>query len=143
MSDPAIAMTIYRKLGGAEVFDRELATDNDLARQVDRGISLRALDFSTLSKQELFNFIIKDRTLRHRRQRNELLSQDETDRLIRLTRIQTIAENVFEDSGKAARWLRQPLNILDDRTPLDFAITEPGARVVEQILQKIAWGAAA
>lgn len=143
MTNPVIAMTIYRKLGGAEVFDRELTTDSDLARLVHRGISLRALDFSNLSKQEVFNFIIKDRTLRHRRQRNEPLSRDETDRLVRLTRIQTIAEDVFEDAGKAGQWLRQPLTLLDDRTPLEFASTEPGARVIEQILEKIAWGAAA
>ncbi len=143
MSSPAIVMNIYRKLGGAEVFDRELATDNDLARVVHTGISLRALEFSDLTKHEVFHFIIKDRTLRHRRQRNEPLSRDETDRLVRLTRIQAIAEDVFEDADKAARWLRQPLNILDDRTPLEFASSEPGARVIEQILAKIAWGAAA
>ena len=86
--------------------------------------------------------MINGRTLLHRKNRNEPLTPDETDKLVRLTRIQSIAEEVFEDAEKADRWLRQPLNILDDRTPLEFAGTEPGARVVEQLLAKIEWGAA-
>lgn len=143
MANPAIVSSIYHKLGGAEVFERVLTTDVDLARVVHSGIPLRALEFSGLSKTEVWHFVIKDRTWRHRRARNEPLSQDEADRLVRLTRIQSIAEDVFEDPEKAARWLRQPLNILDDKTPLEFASTEPGSRVVEQILAKIEWGAAA
>lgn len=143
MSSPAIVKTIYRKLGGPAVFDRLLTTDNDLARVIHVGVSVHALEFTDLSKHEIFHFIIPDRTLRHRKKRNEMLSQDETDRLVRLTRIQAIAEEVFENEKNAATWLRQPLTILDDQPPLDYATTEPGARVIEQILAKIAWGAAA
>jgi putative toxin-antitoxin system antitoxin component (TIGR02293 family) len=143
MANPAIVGVIYRKLGGAAVFDREFATDVDLARMVNVGAPLRALEFTRLTKPEIYELVIKDRTLRHRKQRNEPLNQDETDRLVRLTRIQSVAEEVFENGEKAEIWLRQPLNILEGQTPLSFASTEPGARVIEQILAKIAWGAAA
>jgi len=143
MASAGIVRDIYRKLGGAEIFDRELATDTDLARVVHAGLSVRVLDFTKLTRPEIFSLIIPERTLRHRRQRDQRLSQEETGRLVRLTRIQAIAEEVFEDADKAGRWLRQPLNILDDRAPLDYAATEPGARVIEQLLAKIAWGAAA
>jgi putative toxin-antitoxin system antitoxin component (TIGR02293 family) len=143
MGHPAIAASIYRKLGGGQVFDRPLATDVDLARVVRAGIPIRALNFTRLSKDEIHRFVINGRTLRHRKNRNEPLTPDETDKLVRLTRIQSIAEEVFEDAEKADRWLRQPLNILGDKTPLEFASTEPGARVVEELLAKIAWGAAA
>ena len=110
MANPAIVGVIYNKLGGAAVFDRELTTDVDLARMVNIGAPLRALEFTRLSKPEIFELIIKDRTLRHRKEKNEPLNQDETDRLVRLTRIQSIAEEVFEDADKAETWLRQPLN---------------------------------
>ena len=43
----------------------------------------------------------------------------------------------------ANRWLREPLGELSGKRPLELAQTEAGARVVEQILAKIDWGAAA
>jgi putative toxin-antitoxin system antitoxin component (TIGR02293 family) len=54
-----------------------------------------------------------------------------------------LAEDVLGDAEKANRWLREALRVLDDKTPLDVAQTDSGARVVEQILAKIDWGAAA
>ena len=55
----------------------------------------------------------------------------------------SVAENVFGDPEKANRWLRQPLGIIDGKTPLELARTDAGARVVEQLLAKLDWGAAA
>jgi uncharacterized protein (DUF2384 family) len=54
-----------------------------------------------------------------------------------------MAEDVFGNAEKANGWLREGLGILDGRAPLDVARTDSGARVVEQILAKIDWGAAA
>ena len=71
------------------------------------------------------------------------LSVEESDRVVRLARIQALAEDTFGDAGKANRWLRQPLGILDDKSPLELAQTESGTRVIEQLLAKIDWGAAA
>jgi putative toxin-antitoxin system antitoxin component (TIGR02293 family) len=68
---------------------------------------------------------------------------EESDRLVRLARIQALAEDVFGDSKRANRWLREGLGILGDKSPLDVARTDAGARVIEQILAKIDWGAAA
>jgi putative toxin-antitoxin system antitoxin component (TIGR02293 family) len=57
--------------------------------------------------------------------------------------LQALAEDVFGDSAKANVWLREPLGELNGKPPLELAQTEAGARVVEQILAKIDWGAAA
>ena len=57
--------------------------------------------------------------------------------------MQALAEDVFSDVAKANRWLREPLGILDRKSPLEVARTESGARLIEQILAKIDWGAAA
>ena len=75
--------------------------------------------------------------------RNQPLTVDESDRAVRLLRIQTVAEETFADEVKAHSWLRRPLSELGDESPLSTAQTEAGARVVETILTKIAWGAAA
>ena len=63
--------------------------------------------------------------------------------VVRLTRVQAQAEDVFGDAGKANRWLREGLGILDGKSPLEVARSEAGGRLVEQILAKIDWGAAA
>lgn len=68
---------------------------------------------------------------------------EESDRAVRLLRTQTLAEDAFGSKEKANTWLRRPLAVLNGDTPLDIAQTEAGARVIETILAKIAWGAAA
>ena len=65
------------------------------------------------------------------------------DHSAKLLRIQIIAEETFGNADKARTWLRRPLAELNGKTPLDLAQTEAGARVVELILAKITWGAAA
>jgi putative toxin-antitoxin system antitoxin component (TIGR02293 family) len=144
-SQPVVA-TVYRKLGGRQVLGAEVASEADLARLVHRQIPLRALAHvrrGGFSDSEIRQFIIPERTQRHRRAKRKPLTIEESDRLVRLTRIQALAEDVFDDPEKANRWLRQGLGILGGKTPLEVARTDAGARVIEQMLAKIDWGAAA
>jgi putative toxin-antitoxin system antitoxin component (TIGR02293 family) len=137
---------VFRKLGGRSAVGADVVSEADLARLVGHGIRLSVLghvERAGFSKQEIERFIIPARTLRHRKSRREPLTLDESDRLVRLTRIQALAEDVFGDPGKANRWLRQGLGILDGQSPLDVARSEAGARVIEQLLAKLDWGAAA
>jgi putative toxin-antitoxin system antitoxin component (TIGR02293 family) len=137
---------VYQKLGGRAALGEEIASEADLARIVARRIPLRALAYikrNGFSEQEVADYVIPPRTRRHRKLRRERLTVDESDRLVRLTRIQAMAEDVFGNAEKANGWLREGLGILDGRAPLDVARTDSGARVVEQILAKIDWGAAA
>jgi putative toxin-antitoxin system antitoxin component (TIGR02293 family) len=141
-----VARTVYRKLGGRQVLGDEVASDADLARLVRRQIPLRALTYlkrGGFSDREIWRFIIAERTQRHRKARREPLSIEESDRLVRLARVQALAEDVFGEPEKANRWLREGLGILDGKTPLEVAQTDAGARVIEQLLAKIDWGAAA
>ncbi|MBI2716103.1 MAG: DUF2384 domain-containing protein [Rhizobiales bacterium] len=141
-----IVESVFRKLGGRQGLGTDVSSEADLARVVHHGIRLSVLGFverAGFSKQEIEHFIIPARTLRHRKTKREPLTLDESDRVVRLTRIQALAEDVFGDIDKANRWLRKDLGILDGKSPLDVARTESGARVVEQILAKIDWGAAA
>jgi putative toxin-antitoxin system antitoxin component (TIGR02293 family) len=141
-----VAATVYRKLGGRQVLGQEVTSEADLARLVQRRISLRALAHikrGGFSDSEIQQFIIPERTQRHRKAQRKPLSIEESDRLVRMTRIQALAEDVFGDPKNANRWLREGLGILGGKSPLEVARTDAGARVVEQILAKIDWGAAA
>lgn len=141
-----VIRTVYAKLGGRRALGADVASEADLARVVVGRIPLKALEHvkrGGFSEREIERFIIPARTRRHRLGRREKLTVDESDRLVRLTRIQALAEDVFGDAAKANRWLREGLGILDGKPPLDVAQTDSGARVVEQILAKIDWGAAA
>ena len=141
-----VVESVFRKLGGLRVLGQEVTSDADLARLVNQRIPVRALTLVKrigFSDQEIGQFIIPARTQRHRKAKRERLSVEESDRLVRLTRIQALAEDIFGDAEKGNRWLRQPLGILDSKTPLEVAQTDSGARVVEQLLAKIDWGAAA
>lgn len=137
---------VFRKLGGHQGLGVDVASEADLARVVHRGIRLAVLGHiqrAGFSKQEIEHLIIPARTWRHRKARREPLSMEESDRVVRLTRIQAVAEDVFGNVENANRWLRENLGILDGKSPLEVAQTEAGARLIEQLLAKLDWGAAA
>jgi len=144
--EPVIDM-VFRKLGGREVFGQEVSSEADLAHVVRHRLSLKVLAFLNerggFSDQEISRFVIPERTQRHRIAKQQPLTVEESDRVVRLARLQSMAEDVFADSERANRWLREKLGILGGNAPLEVAQTESGVRVVERILAKIDWGAAA
>jgi putative toxin-antitoxin system antitoxin component (TIGR02293 family) len=142
---PPVSEAVYRKLGGDHVLGREVASEADLAQVVLARIPLPAVasvQNGGFSEREIERFVIQGRTRRHRRDRREPLTVEESDRLVRLARLQALAEDVFGDAEKASRWLRQGLPVLNAQAPLELARTEAGARLIEQILAKVDWGAA-
>jgi putative toxin-antitoxin system antitoxin component (TIGR02293 family) len=142
----ALIDDVARKLGGAAVLGADVRSQADLAMMVRRRLplaTLKGLSLAGLSEQEIERFVIPQRTRRHRAEKNEPLTVDESDRAVRLARIQSLAEETFGDPAKANRWLRKELAELGGETPLTVAQTEAGTRVIETILGKIAWGAAA
>lgn len=141
-----VLRTVYAKLGGRRTLGREVASEADLARLVLHRIPVRALDHvrrGGFSEQEIDRLVIPARTRRHRLSRRQRLTVEESDRLVRLTRVQAMAEDVFGDAVRANRWLREGLSVLGGLSPLDLAETDAGARVVERLLATIDWGAAA
>ena len=61
---------------------------------------------SHYSGEEIERFVIPRRTMARRRANDEALTQEETDKALRLARIGVEADRVFGDPQKAARWLR-------------------------------------
>lgn len=145
-SPVSIVEIVARKLGGRSVLGGVIRSQADLALAVRKRLPLTALHGlakAGLSDQEIELFVIPQRTRRHRAEKKQPLTVEESDRAVRLLRVQTLAEETFGDANKANIWLRRSLAELHGETPLAVAQTETGARVVESILGKIAWGAAA
>ncbi|QDL97852.1 DUF2384 domain-containing protein [Rhodopseudomonas palustris] len=141
----SIIETVADKLGGKPVLGTTVRSQAELAMVVRNRLPLAALQGLSragLSDQEIEQFVIPQRTRRHRAERNQPLTIDESDRAVRLLRIQSLAEDTF-GVDKASLWLRRPLAELAGETPLTVAQTEAGARLIEMVLGKIAWGAAA
>ena len=78
-----------------------------------------------------------ERTLQRRR-RSGHLSPAESDRLWRIDHVYHLAVEAFDGkTGEAQAWLTSPKQALGGDTPIEHLDTEPGARLVEQMLATI------
>lgn len=83
---------------------------------------------------------IPPRTLQ-RRKASGRLEPDESDRLLRLSRVYGKAIELFEGNNRAAlEWLQSPLPALDGASPLSMTKTEPGAHEVERLINRLEYG---
>ena len=133
-------------LGGRKVIGVAVDNDADMTKAVEHGFSVGTLDALKergVTDKEIGSLIIKPRTLSHRKAGNGRLTVEESDRAARVARVMALAERTFANREKANRWLHKDLASLDDRRPIDLIQTTTGTRLVEDILAKIAWGAAA
>ncbi|HEY1434358.1 MAG TPA: antitoxin Xre/MbcA/ParS toxin-binding domain-containing protein [Thermoanaerobaculia bacterium] len=82
---------------------------------------------------------IPARTLARRRKQRRLTAE-ESDRLFRLGRIATLAEDVLGERGRASGWLHAANRALGGATPLSQLDTDLGAEQVEAVLRRLAHG---
>ena len=123
-----------------------LDSDRDIARVVEARLPLttvESLKRHGMTDEEVYQFIVPRRTLVHRKSRHEALTQEESDRAVRMARISSLAEEVFGDDAKASRWLRKVKVRFAQRSPLEMLRTEAGARLVEEMLLQLDYGFAA
>jgi putative toxin-antitoxin system antitoxin component (TIGR02293 family) len=143
----SVERTVAERLGGKRVLGDLPRSQADILDLVVTGLPVEAIDYAIdhghVSRDEVAQLVLPPRTLSHRRARQEPLSAEESERLIRVLRTKALAERAFGSPEKAERWLHRGLAVLGGRTPTDVCSTETGARLVEQILAKIEYGAAA
>ena len=72
--------------------------------------------------------------------RRTRLTAEESARTERLARVVALAESLWDDEEQARAFLSRPHALLGDRSPLDVASTELGARRVEQLLHSAEHG---
>lgn len=75
--------------------------------------------------------------------RGSSLDATASERLWRLADLLLMADDVFSNPESAKTWLRTPNRTFNNRAPMDYLDTEPGAAAVRQVLGAIASGGAA
>ncbi len=137
----------YKWMGGDRVLQARfgrLTSELDWAEAVEKGLPTEALetamDRGGLSWKEIGGLVIPRRTFSHRKAKGEPLTPEESDRLVRLLRAVAKAKGTFQNEEKAERWLKKENRALGGRTPLEALKTESGARLVENVLGRIAHG---
>jgi putative toxin-antitoxin system antitoxin component (TIGR02293 family) len=135
---------VIAELGGEGVMGRTLRTDNDLRAAIREGFPQKVvgsvMNSAGLTLKELSATLdLSPRSLQRRRHQGRL-ARYESDRLYRLARIVALAKQYIGNEETAARWLRRPNRALGGNNPLELIDTELGARAVENILGRIAFG---
>ena len=116
----------------------------ELIRQIQKG--LRFSELETLQNslhmpfEQLAAKLAISRSTLQRRKATGRLSPDESDKVIRYSRLVQQAADFFSDIGKARAWLKHPQYGLGGAVPLDYARTEAGAREVENLLGRMKYG---
>ena len=115
-------------------------TDQQLLEMVECQLptsSITRLISLGITRSEIDALVIPLRTLQHRRSRREKLTVDESDRVLRIARLLSHAESVYESRERALAWLRRPHPRLRNRAPLEMSKTDTGSRIVEELLVQI------
>lgn len=116
-----------------------------LVAKVEAGLPFRAflhlqrnLNLPMSRLAEIVN--IRPRTLSRRKEEGRL-EPDESDRLLRASRVFGRALELFESDAAGARaWLARPQRALGGAVPLDLLRTEVGAREVEELIDRLEHG---
>jgi len=134
-------------LGGRSVLGRSVQSELGLSEAVTAGLPSGSLDamLEHMTERDIphafvYRIVGSERTLQRKRREHIALSVAESDKLARLARITTIAEETLGDPPRGARWLAKPNRALGGQTPLSLLGTDAGAVVVEQALGRIAHG---
>ena len=138
------AQSVAEKLGGEEVLKTDVRSDLDLVEAIHKGLPIRTLEVvlnkKLLKANEIYALVAPRRTLAHRKERQKTLSPDQSDRLARVLRVLTRAEEALGSREKAGRWMRKENRALGGRRPLDLLESDVGSRMVERVLGRIEYG---
>ncbi len=112
---------------------------------VRRGLPFSAVDEVAatvrLGRLALARVIGLSPTTLARRRKAGMLTAEESDGLVRVARLVSMAYEMMLGDGKAARrWLKERHELLEGESPLERASTEVGGREVEQLIGRLRHG---
>jgi putative toxin-antitoxin system antitoxin component (TIGR02293 family) len=117
---------------------------HELIRRIQRGLPFSDLkvlqDSIDMPFEQLAAKLSISRSTLQRRKAAGRLSPDESDKVMRYSRLLHQAADFFGDIEKARAWLKHPQYGLGGAVPLDYARTEAGAREVENLLGRMKYG---
>jgi putative toxin-antitoxin system antitoxin component (TIGR02293 family) len=138
------AKRIAEVMGGRSVLGKVISSIEDLEEIVGEGLPKTALRITVrrvfLVVREANRYlyrIVPEATYKRRTGKLRVMESERTERLARVI---AAAEAVWDDQNDAREWLTRPHPELGNRTPLDCALTELGARQVESLIDRLQYG---
>lgn len=130
----------YLSLLGLRSFDTA-----SLLKKLDEGLSYAAFERLKrrldVTSQELADAALINRRTLARRKSAGRLGPDESDRLVRVSRVFGRAIELFEGNVEGARsWLMHPVMGLGGAVPFEMLKTEVGALEVERLIARLEHG---
>src|SRR5436189_2591306 len=126
---------------GKKTVGKKSTHPTELIQKIQKGLRFSELktlqDTLHLPFEQLAAKLCISRSTLQRRKAAGRLSPDESDRVIRFSRLLTHATSVFGDLERARAWLKHPQVGLGGAILLDYASTEAGAREVGKLLGRI------
>jgi putative toxin-antitoxin system antitoxin component (TIGR02293 family) len=137
----AVAAILY---GGQAAAAKRVRSMDELRVAVEAGLPKQALARTVAyavtdpgEARRVSERLVPPATLRRR---GASLSPAESERVARLARVAATAEQLLGDAAEARDFLATPHLLLGDQRPLDIAQSELGARQVEDVLWRMAYG---
>jgi putative toxin-antitoxin system antitoxin component (TIGR02293 family) len=135
---------VIAELGGEPVLGRPLRSGAELQAAIREGfpqpVVQEVMHGAGITLKELASSLDLSARSLQRRRREGRLAGYESDRLYRLARIVALAKHYIGNEEAATRWLKRANRALGGATPMESLDTELGARAVEEILGRIAYG---
>jgi putative toxin-antitoxin system antitoxin component (TIGR02293 family) len=138
--DDAEGTHAYASLLGIKDFDAA-----SLQARIQEGFSFTSLSYLSeamgVSPQATGELLLISSRSLQRRKTEGRLHADESDRLLRLSRVFGRAIQLFEgDQGAAVNWMKEPLPALGHVSPLEMSKTGPGTLEVERLIGRLEHG---
>ncbi|MBA3341894.1 MAG: DUF2384 domain-containing protein [Gemmatimonadaceae bacterium] len=137
-------LAVAEILGGDKTLKQKIRSASDLERAVGQGLPKEALGNTTryvFGRGALATSfaarIVPPATYKRRK---KSLAPAESEKLERVARVVATAAYVWGDREKAIRFLLSPHPLLEGRRPIDAAISDLGARRVEETLMHLQHG---
>lgn len=138
---PIEVVTIFGRMG--RLLGERIESEFDVVRIVGKGLPSSALVRLIEEINVDVRLIGSETTVRRRIQEKQHFTVDESERLVRLARVTSMAEELFGGTKAATAWLSTRSDYLPGSgpiSPLELSATDSGARVVESLMQKTAHG---
>jgi putative toxin-antitoxin system antitoxin component (TIGR02293 family) len=138
-------MAVNTSLAYARRIGLKVNNTIDLIEKITEGLPFRTFEKLRteigLSSKELAAIVqIAPRTLT-RRKTARRFQPDESDRILRASRVFDKALELFDGDREGARaWLTTSRQVFNGSSPLEFAVTEVGAREVEDLMGRLEHG---
>jgi putative toxin-antitoxin system antitoxin component (TIGR02293 family) len=132
---------VAEQLGGRRLLKERVATVADMERVVGKGLPYASLahvvrGYPERQQRHITDIVVPRSTLQRRSEEGRL-KPAESERLERIVRLTTLAEQAWESRAEAQQFLTAPHPMLDGHAPLDLAATDLGTRRVEALLWKL------